>query len=288
MSQTLTPPPVSPAPLAPRPPRSRTVATTVTVIGCVTAGAIVIGGIAFALLRGGSASLSEQATTAGVTAVKIDADAAEVDVTFSDSVTRAELTVAARGGQGVGDWTLERDGDTLRLVDESGWFDGSWFGGDALGITVGDHVSLVLPASLEGAVDMDADLGSGSLAITGDVREADLDVAAGALHFTGAATRLDVDVSAGSATVRTTDARSIDVEVSAGRAVLEATGTAPESTAIDVSAGSATVTLPDVPYAVSGHASAGSRTIDVRQDSAARHTLDVSVSAGSATVSPED
>lgn len=283
MTTQLTPPqtppvqgPVATAPTSPQ----RSLARTMTIIGCTVASVAIIGGSILSATSSGKPSLHATADVAGISALALDAAAAQVDVRFSPEVTEAELDVTPRGGRGVGDWELTNRNGTLRVDDSAPWF-------RRLGLLTfdrGDDVTLVLPQSLSGKLDADIEVGAGEVTVRGDFADADFEVSAGRLSFTGAARELDATVSAGRAELQVSDVRTIDAEISAGALVLDVTGTTPRQTTIDVSAGSATVTLPEDVYAVSGGSSAGSRTIDIHQDPTSSNTVDVQVSAGSASV----
>lgn len=298
MSTTLTPPPADPGStpgVGSEPGRGngrRTLARTVTIVGCALVAAFAVGATITAVRGGGGPARSDKvADVSEISAVSVATGAADVEVSFSPTATRAELRVESRSWTGVRDWTLKRDGDTLRVDDGGQWFSsiftGGLFGGSLFGMNAGENAVLVLPADLEGTLDADLDVSAGSLTFTGDVDDVKLDVSAGDLVFSGAAATLDATVSAGKADVQTTDTRSIRSDVSAGRLTLVASGDAPTETSIDVSAGNADVTLPDVPYSLSGGESAGDRSIEVRQDPTASHRLHVSVSAGDAKVRAE-
>ncbi|WP_040167421.1 DUF4097 family beta strand repeat-containing protein [Microbacterium gorillae] len=281
MSQQLTPPPAPTTGAATAPePRGRSLARTITIIGIIFIALVLVSGILTALAGRGAPTLEKTAKTDGVTAVQVNASAADLAITFSENATQAELHVTASSWQGVREWKLDRVGDTLQVGDDNGWSPFTWIGFN------GENATLVLPAALEGTVDASLHLSAGSLTYTGDARAVEVDVSAGDLTFTGAAETVTATVSAGSAVVTTHDVRTVSAKVSAGGLTLKTTGEAPERTAVEVSAGSATLTLPDVPYAVSGGSSAGDRHINVRQDPSAPHSIQADISAGDITINP--
>lgn len=295
----LTPPPASP-PQMPAPQSSATPASPpapsgagrspgTTAVMIVTA---VVGGIAL-LGAGGtaaaaaasnivSASRPDSVQTVGVEGLKgidLDADASSMRIEFGD-VDEAELAIT--NGRGTA-WTFEREGDELIVQSPKGvfgWWFGSWFGDEEIAV-------LTLPESLRGSeLDADLTLDAGSLDVVGDFGTLDIDVSAGALDVQGAARELDVQMSAGRADILLDGVTQADLGVSAGDLAVELTGTAPTRTAIDVSAGSLDLTVPDVEYAITQDVSAGTLNAKVDVASSARRTIDVSLSAGTATIRP--
>lgn len=297
----LTPPPASP-PASPSPPSAAqgaptppppsptggrsSGATAVLVVTAVVGGVALLGtgGTAVAAAAGSviSASLPDSVQTAnaqGIEGIDLDADASSMRVEFGD-VDQAELAIT--NGRGPA-WTFERDGDELivRSPDSVfGWWFGSWFGDEQIAV-------LTLPESLRDAeLDADLTLDAGSLDVDGDFGVLDATVSAGALDVTGSATELDVEMSAGRADILLDGVTVADLGVSAGDLTVELTGTPPSQTTIDVSAGSLDLTLPDVEYAVSQDISAGTLNSKVQEASSARRTIEVSLSAGTATIRP--
>lgn len=303
----LTPPPASapPQPQASVPPTAPPTSATppggpagpgarsggVTAIAIVTA---VIGGIALVGTAGTAAiaatsniSVASNAggdsvqsrDVEGIDALTLDAAASSMRVEFGD-VDQAELAISNRRGP---DWTIERDGDELVVRGPDNrwdWWFGDWFGGEEV-------VVLTLPESLRAeAIDADLTLDAGSLDVVGDFGALDIDVSAGALDVEGSATSLDVGMSAGRADIVLDSVADAALNVSAGDFSLELTGTPPTRTAIDVSAGSVDLTVPDVAYDITQSVDAGSLDARVEQSSSARHTIEVSLSAGGVTIRP--
>lgn len=215
----------------------------------------------------------------GIDSIDLDADASSMRVRFGD-VDEAELAIT--NGRDTA-WTFERDGDELVVRSPQGvfgWWFGNWFGDEEIAV-------LTLPEKLRGAeLDADLTLDAGSLDVVGDFGALDITVSAGALDVEGAARELDVQMNAGRADVLLDGVATADLGVSAGNLTVELTGTPPTQTVVDVSAGSLDLTVPDVAYAVTQDTSAGTLNADVDEDSNARRTIDVSLSAGSATIRP--
>ncbi|QYM65945.1 DUF4097 domain-containing protein [Microbacterium sp. Se5.02b] len=252
----------------------------------------VVGGIAL-LGTGGTAAAAAAGTVisssrpdsvqtvdvAGIEGLDVDADASSMRVEFGD-VDEAELAVT--NGRGTA-WTFERDDDELIVRSPQGvfgWWFGNWFGDEEIAV-------LTLPESLRGAgLDADLTLEAGSLDVDGDFGVLDVTVSAGALDATGSAEELDVQMSAGRADIIVDGVSSADLGVSAGDLTVELTGTPPTQTTIDVSAGSLDLTVPDVEYAITQDISAGTLNAKVDEASSARRTIDVSLSAGTATIRP--
>ena len=214
---------------------------------------------------------------AGVTAVSVDASAAEFTLEFAD-VADVRLETA---GDNPREWTLDRRG-TVIMVDQA-----NSFGFCLVFCGRGDeYVTLTLPLALQGSIDADLELGAGSLIATGDFRDLDLEVSAGSATATGSAKTLDVALSAGRADLQLADVQEARFEVSAGKMVTELTGNAPQHVDAEVSAGSLEVTLPDVPYDVTSEVAAGSLTNTLREDNRTRNTINVEVAAGEIILTP--
>lgn len=289
----LTPPPASgPQPDAPLaaptpPPAGRSSGATAVMV--VTA---VVGGLAL-LGAGGTAAAAAVGTIAasnradsvqsvsvtGLESIDLSADASSMRVEFGDV---DEATLAITNGRGT-PWRFERDGDELVVRSPQGvfgWWIGGWFGEEEIAV-------LTLPESLRDAgLDADLNLDAGSLDVAGDFGILDVGVNAGALDIEGAARELDVQMSAGRADILLDGVTQADLGVSAGDLTVELTGTPPTVTSIDVSAGTLDLTVPDVEYAISQEISAGTLNAEVDEASSSRRTIDVSLSAGTATIRP--
>ena len=290
----LTPPPATPpqasAP-APTPPPAASGArssgaTAVMVITAVVGGIALLGagGTAAAAAVGNVVSSSrpdsiQTVSVEGITGIDVDADASSMRVEFGD-VDEAELAIT--NGRETA-WTFERDGDELLVRSPRGvfgWWFGNWFGDEEIAV-------LTLPEDLRGdALDADLNLDAGSLDVTGDFGVLDIDVNAGALDVEGSATEADVQMNAGRADILLDSVETADFGVSAGDLTVELTGTPPTQTTIDVSAGSLDLTVPDVSYAIAQEVSAGTLNTKVDEASSARRTIDVTLSAGTATIRP--
>lgn len=298
----LTPPPASPPPQAappqaaptpqvgptpPPPPGGGSSGMTAVLIVTAVFGGLTLlgtGGAAAAAAAGNIMSSSrpdsvQTVSAEGIEGIDVDADASSMRVEFGD-VDEAELAIT--NGRGTA-WTFERDGDELIVRSPQGvfgWWFGNWFGDEEIAV-------LTLPENLRGA-DLDADLtlDAGSLDVVGDFGTLDVTVNAGALDIEGAARELDVQMSAGRADVLLDSVDQADLGVSAGDLTVELTGRAPTLTSIDVSAGSLDLTVPDVEYAITQEISAGTLNAEVDEASSSRRTIDVSLSAGTATIRP--
>jgi hypothetical protein len=275
---TLTPPTLpAPSGSAPRPPR-RTGAVVVAGLTIALGGVLFLGAATSGALRTvtSSASASETLTldVAGVTDLDIDASATDLRVVFAD-VDVASLTVdGGRTG-----WRFERDGDELQVESPPRGPFVLWFGGN--GRTV-----LTLPEELSGT-DASLSLSAGSLTANGSFAELEVDVSSGDLRVSGDARSVTAEVSAGSADLRLADVSDAEFDLSAGGMTAELTGRAPRQVGIDVSAGSLELLLPAGDYDVRSDVSAGS--LDNRLESAAgggSGTVEVHVSAGEVTLLP--
>ncbi|QTV80413.1 hypothetical protein [Microbacterium sp. NIBRBAC000506063] len=148
-------------------------------------------------------------------------------------------------------------------------------------------MTLTLPTAYQTAgLDAALELSAGRLVAEGDFGRLDVEVNAGRADVTGSATRADVLVNAGRADVTLRDVAQARFDINAGRVEADLTGSAPDDVTIDVSAGELVLAVPNSVYDVRSNVSAGS--FDNRLDTASTssRTIDVQVSAGSATLRP--
>ena len=287
MSIDLTPPPTASAPTGAQPPQPqppRPSAQIVAIIamclgGVLLLGALVsgIGSIAYAASVRGTGG--GPADTSGVDALSLDVSAGHVVVQYAD-VDQAILEVAG----GDGNWRLERRDATLSLTNDRPW----WafqvgFGWDD------NRATLTLPAAMaEQRLDADFDVSAGSLTANGTYGRLELHVGAGDADVSGTADDVRVDVSAGEADVRVDGAARANLTIGAGQIIADLTGTALDEIRADVSAGTLVATVPNEPYDVTSDVSAGSFDNQLDTSDGATRTVDVQVSAGSATFRPAD
>ncbi|WP_460797826.1 DUF4097 family beta strand repeat-containing protein [Microbacterium sp. GXF0217] len=273
-------PPAGPARRASGP--GRPIGIALAVIG----GIALIGSGATAAVAAGAQlssghSFSTTADADGIRGLDLEVGASDVSVEFGD-VDEAELRV---DGDTDGAWTVERDDDELVVRSPNrtfGWWFGGWWGED-------ERVVLMLPESLQTAgLDLDLDLGAGSLEVAGEFGEVNLHVGAGAMTIEGSAESVDADISAGRAEIALADVTEADLGISAGRLTAELTGTTPDRISFEVSAGSLELTVPDDVYNVTQEVSAGSFDNRVETSTTASSTIDARVSAGSATLRAGD
>ncbi|HYJ49210.1 MAG TPA: hypothetical protein VEX12_04775 [Microbacterium sp.] len=279
------PPPAGYAPQPAQPPgpqqqpetrgASRVVAILAIALGC----AIILGALGSATFSTiAAASVRTETQTmdvSGVDQLNVDVDAASLRVEFDD-VSEASLEVTSGGG--VGAWTFERDGDALAVATPHRF--GPWwlFGGEV-------RATLTLPRDLEGtAMDASLDLSAGDLTVDGDFSDLDIQVGAGSLTVDGSAETLSAELSAGGADIDLADVGEATFSVSAGAVESRLTGSAPRLVTVDVSAGSLDLTVPDAAYDVRSDVSAGEFDNRLRVDANSGNVVDVTVSAGSATI----
>lgn len=258
---------------------SRTIALVTSLVGGFVL--LGVGGSAalatVSTIRAGEAGPSFQtAAVDGVTELDVHSAAADFTLEFAD-VDEASLEVTGSGRQA---WVLERDGDELVVKTKRMLWDFcfGWCG------THDQTVTLTLPKRLDGRLDAELSVSAGGFTARGGFGDLDLTVSAGEMRFEGAASELATRVSAGEATVRASGVGVADFKVSAGKLIAELTGGQPDEVRLKVSAGGADVTLPAGAYDVSSDVSAGSFDNRLRTSSTSTHRVDVSLSAGNATL----
>jgi hypothetical protein len=251
------------------------VAILTVALGC----AVVLGALGTAIFSTVAAASvrtdTQTADVAGVESLNVAVDAASLRIEFADV---SEATLEVTGGLGVGEWTLERQDDELTVATPHRFGPGWIFGGEV-------RATLTLPRELEGA-DLDAalELSAGELTVDGSFGDLGIDVGAGTLTVDGAAQTLTADLSAGGADIDLADVAEAKFTVSAGTVDARLTGTAPRAVTVDVSAGSLDLRLPDETYDVRSDVSAGDFENGLRTDADAGNVVDVTVSAGTVTI----
>lgn len=281
--------PAGAAPSGPTPPPSRGRG----IVG-ITVSAAIVGGLAIAVAgttaavaatnqyaavaSSGVVTGSSTVGTAGVDRIALETGAARTTIRYDD-VSQASLTIE---GDRRGDWEFRRDGNTLVVNSPRAWW-GWWLTGWVVGDT---KATLVLPKGLEGRIDADLTVSSGSLNAEGGFRDLRLDLSAGEMTVSATARTVRSEVSAGDARVSIANATTVDLSMSAGKYDAELTGRQPDTIKLGVSAGSMRVTVPKGSYAVSRDVSAGSIDNGLNTDAASTHRIAASVSAGSITLRP--
>lgn len=279
MTGTITPPPLPPlAPAAaasppPAPTGPRASARVIAILAIALGAVLIVGTIlvgVFSAVRA-AAQRTETLTTdaAGIRDLDIDVDAADLEIVYGGDAVTLNVTGSAQ------DWQLSRDGESVVVTTERGWWGGWRMFGE------GDVAVLTLPAALERtALDADLSLSAGALRASGTYGELDLDLSAGSMDLGGTARTLDVDVSAGRLAFDLAGVQEADLQLSAGSANGVLDQTAPRELTIDVSAGRLDLVLPDEVYAVTTDVSAGDFENGLRVDPGAGNRVSVSVSAG--------
>lgn len=282
MTTDLIPPTPAPAGPPPLPPEQRRgSARVVAIIAIVVGGALILSAILSAVgstlwLTGArGADGARAADASGISSLDLDVSAGDVTVVYAD-VPEATIDVL---GDGRG-WRLERRGEQLRLSKHRPWW-ASWNGFD----WNTDRVTLTLPQDLaDERLDARIDVSAGSVTVDGTYGTLDVHVGAGSADVGGSADVLTVDLSAGGADIDLADVSRGTFTVGAGELVGTLTGTAPDELTIDVSAGSLVASLPDETYAVTSDVAAGELDNRLSTSPSASNTIDVQVSAGSATL----
>lgn len=287
MTTTIEPPqapPVPPVPgsSGPTPPPAPRASSRVVAIVVACVGVLVVLGAAGSAVFGAVAAgvVHESARTVGATGIEdleLDVSASSLEIEFAD-VDEAELSV--RSAFGADRWTLERDGDALRVASPQGWF-GGWFGGGWWPFAGSGDAVLTLPREVEG-LSADLTLSAGDFTATGTFDELALELNAGRADIQGQATQVRAEVNAGRADLALAQVQEASLAVSAGELNTTFTGRQPGSVSIDVSAGSLTAVVPDGDYALTSDVSAGGFDSDIRSTPGAAHSIDVQVSAGQA------
>lgn len=283
---TITPvPPVPPAPPnAPAsaggtPPPTRNASRVIAILTIALGAAVILGAVGSAIWSTvAAASVRTETRTvdvAGVESLRVAVDAASLRIEFADV---PEATLDVTSGLGVGRWTFERTGDELTVETPRRFGPGWIFGGEV-------RATLALPQELEGAeLDAALELSAGELTVDGGFGDLGVDVGAGTFAVDGSARTLTAELSAGGADIELSDVTEADLSVSAGAIEARLTGTAPRSVTVDVSAGSLDLRLPDAVYDVRSDVSAGDFENGLQTERGARNVVDVTVSAGSATI----
>ncbi|QIM15534.1 DUF4097 domain-containing protein [Leucobacter insecticola] len=260
---------------------ARPILVATSIIGAVALLAVgtsaASGVVGLGLGTSGAVSTVAGQETRGITALKINASAADVTLAFADVGEATLEAVGPRSAQ----WNMSRDGDELRVDGPRGVFGFCFFGSCNREQTV----TLTLPLELQDRlIDVDAKLGAGTFEAEGAFGELDFEVGAGDMTVTGSARALGLDMGAGDFTADLADVSEVDLSVSAGTARVSLTGSAPSDVDVEVSAGTLDLTLPNAAYRVEAKATMGDIDNQLRTDSQSRNLVSARVSAGDITL----
>lgn len=277
---TMTPlPPAPPAATPPPAPETRGASRVVAILTIALGCTIVLGAIGSAVFSTvAAASVRTETQTvdaAGLTDLDVAVDAASLRIEFADV---SEATLEVTSGLGVGAWTFQRDGDELDVATPPR-FGPRWiFGGES-------RATLTLPRELQGSeLDASLDLSAGELAVDGSFDELDIEVGAGTLTVDGAARTVSTQINAGGADIDLSGVDEADFSVNAGAVDARLTGSAPRSVIVEVSAGSLDLRLPEATYDVRSDVAAGDFENGLSTGIGAPNVVDVTVSAGTVTI----
>lgn len=296
--------PTPPAPGDPtRSPASTSwVSILLIVVGIVLTVGLLVSGAAVGVAAATSAanppaSYDASADADGVSELVLDVGSEAVTVTFGN-VDDAELQWSSRASNGASLWTIERDGDTLRVesAPQSGPFV-SWFG---------DHsaAELVLPSELESAAislnltvqsgaadvtgtfgDVVSSLNSGAISLGGEFGDLTATVDSGYFELDGSVGALAVELSSGMAELDTSITDDVSLSVASGNLSADLDGEPPANTDLNVQSGGMDVALPAGTYAVSDQVSSGNAEYNLLQDPDSNNQIQVVVDSGSLDVS---
>lgn len=283
MSTTITPPPSDPvpgapvAPGAPQPPETRGASRVIAILTICLGIAVVLGVLGSATFSTIAAASVRTETTSidasGVRDLSVEVAGASLRVEFADV---SEATLDVTSGLGVEAWNLTREGNELTLASMRRFGPGWLFGGEV-------HATLTLPQELE-SLDAHFDLSAGDLTVEGEFADLEIDVSAGSFSVDGTARTLSAELSAGGADIDLIGVDEAEFAVNAGALESRLAGSAPRMVSVDVSAGSLELTLPNGTYDVRSDVSAGEFDNRLRSEPGAANTVDVTVSAGTATI----
>ncbi|GAA5145219.1 hypothetical protein GCM10025768_02160 [Microbacterium pseudoresistens] len=257
--------------------------TVITIVAAVVGGFALIGATGGAAVAATGQFVDDSAShgialdAAHVTDLELRSGGAEVTVRFAD-VDDAQLVV---DGHSRGDWTMARDGDTLRVASPRGVFSwlgqGWWFGDET-------RVTLTLPDELSGVLDADFRIDAGQLTVHGAFDELDLRLSAGSMRVEAEASSVEAEVNAGAADLTLDGVKDADLTMSAGTMTALFTGAQPDELDAEVSAGSMRITVPRGEYALQRDVSAGRFDSEVDTNGSSPHRITAKVSAGGLTI----
>ncbi|MEJ5915368.1 hypothetical protein [Pseudokineococcus sp. 1T1Z-3] len=279
MSTAQAPPLTSPAPPRRAP---RVVSVVAAALGGLVLAATTASAIGITADQVGRYDTTLTEPVAGVTSLDLDAAGASVVVSPVTGSSDARLVL-----DGVrGDWRMERVGSTLVVTGPSR--ERARASGSGAG-----HADLSLPASLlRGDLSADLDVLGSSVTVEGRYGDLAVSVTGGELWLGGApdeglrATSVAAVVTGGTLTARLEDVAEVDLGVTGGSGSVVATGTPPEEVVVDVTAGSLDLVLPTATYDVTTEAGPWEVVDELTSVPGAPRTVDVSVTAGQAFLSP--
>jgi len=280
-TQTTPMPPVPPQPNG----KPRGNGTALNIILAVIGGLVILT-VLISSARSAFAALSrdnatQSASVQGVTGLQITASAGSFDLRFA-KIQEATLEVESTNSR---DWELKREGGKLVVDSPDSWGDWCFFG---CGFDENTAV-LTLPESMnDGSLDASFELAAGDFNAVGSYKNLEIEVGAGELDMSGTAQSAKVQLGAGRADVSLEDVQTADFDISAGRLSGTLSGTAPQNITAKVSAGSLDLELPGGTYDVRQNVEAGDVSNLLATDMDSPNKISVDVSAGHATLYPQD
>jgi hypothetical protein len=226
---------------------------------------------------------TDQATEKGITEIRLDGGSGDVRVTGTDGTDTHLTRTVHHSGDHIPGVSYRVDGGVLVLTLRCGSLCGVDFAVEAPhGVTVTgrtdsgdvtlDGVSTVDVSTGSGGVsvrdvpgDVTVRTGSGDVVLAGLGGTVDVGVSSGSVKGTDLGGRTTVNSSSGDITLRLTQARDVQV---------------------DASSGDVRLTVPAGGYRVKASAGSGDTTLNVTDDPAAAHLIDVHTHSGDITVNP--
>lgn len=149
-----------------------------TVLGSLVLVALLVGGVYYGIFSGTTKPFSATAEAESSDTLVVDASFGDITVEFAEGQEQATLQAEGAWPQD-GSPVVLRNGSAgeLRLEIAGEW---PWFVPD-----VRVNAVLTLPASLEGELDLRAEVGTGELEVQGDLRDVEADVELGRFHHEG-------------------------------------------------------------------------------------------------------
>lgn len=235
----------APAPTGtPTPSRPRTLRTVLLVVGSLVLALLLV------LVVGQAVSSTQRVDASGTSEVDENFDRVSVESTAADvrveqgDVDRAEIVFDA-GDTRLTERHRVSGGELVVEVRGPRWspFDGG------VGVTRGASLTLLLPASTEGA-DLEVESAAGDVALTGTFGDVSVSSTGGDVDLAGAVTDLEIESAAGDVTARALEVDGeIEASTTAGDVELDL-ATAPTALVVESTGGDQRVLLPDGDYAI--------------------------------------
>lgn len=206
------------SPPAPSRRRHAWIGILATVLGGILLLVLLVGGVFFDFLRGSVQAFDDRSELTASENLTVDLDYGQIDIRFTDDVEQAVFEVAGRWRGDGSPVELVAGDDGEMVLQTTQWMRFGPFNQEVSG-------SLLLPAELDGQLNLNAEVGAGALRIHGALDTIEAHVSTGELVLNDRVENANITVDVGSAIV-SGGGGAVEARAEAGELVLNGDFTA--------------------------------------------------------------